>query len=287
MNAGLYEEALGQTRNTAEIANLLELFCLGKSNLEEWKKLSSKEQGKRFSPVKVRLAIEDCGEQPVVAEDLYSKLCEIGIHISLPSIYQSYEINRALIVGGHFSIQGLIIVLNTLAQIVAPCLVFAGVLVEASKENMRMLIEASQSLLNVKRDIDLTNYESFLIKQKAQRIHEAVNEKLLKSWPEVQELGDEAYNELIQEEKLDTDKMSEQEIRRAVIERAGNKLLENVRRDLQNEDLEWAENASKFAFERRVASLMHMIEKANEQRQNTQNSDHESVDKLYQPHETN
>ncbi len=287
MNAGLYEEALGQTRNTAEIVNLLELFCLNKSNLEEWKKLSSKEQWKRFGPVKVRLAIENCGEQPVVTENLYSKLCEIGIHISLPSIYQSYEINRALIVGGHFSIQGLIIVLNTLAQIVAPCLVFAGVLVEASKENMRMLTEASQSLLNVKRDIDLTNYESFLTEQKVQRIHEAVNEKLLKSWPKVQELGDEAYNELIQEGKLDTDKLSEQEIRQAVIERAGNKLLENTRRDLQNKDLEWAENASKFAFERKVASLMHMIEKANEQIQNTQNSDHESVDKLYQPHETN
>src|SRR5260370_20235871 len=152
---------------------------------------------------------------------------------------------------------------------------------------MRMRREACQSLINVKREIDLTNYESFLAEQKVQRIHEAVNEKLLKSWRKVQELGDEAYNELIQEGKLDTDKLSEQEIRQAVIERAGNKLLENTRRDLQNKDLEWAENASKFAFERKVASLMHMIEKANEQIQNTQNSDHESVDKLYQPHETN
>jgi hypothetical protein len=86
MNAGLYDEALGQARSIAEIANLLELFYLDKSNLEEWKKLSSKEQGKRFSPVKVRLAIENHGKQPVVTEAVYSKLCEIGIHISLPSI---------------------------------------------------------------------------------------------------------------------------------------------------------------------------------------------------------
>jgi hypothetical protein len=280
MNAGLYEEALGQTRSTAEIVNLLEMFCLDKSNLEEWKKLSSKEQRKRFSPVRVRLAIQNYGEQPVVSEDLYSKLCEIGIHISLPSIYQSYEIDRALLVGGHFSIQGLIIVLNTLAQIVAPCLVFAGVLVEASKENMQTLIESSQSLLNVKRNIDLTNYESLLIEQKAQRIREAVNEKLLKSWPEVQELGEEAGDELIRKGKLDTGKMSEQEIRQAILEQAGNKLLENTRRDLQNEDFDWVENASKFAFEQKIASLMHMIEKAKRQIQNTQNSDHESVDKL-------
>jgi hypothetical protein len=198
MNAGLYEEALGQTRSMAEIVNLLELFCLDKNNLEKWEKLSSKEQGKSFSPVRVRLAIEYYGEQPIVTEDLYSKLCEIGIHISLPSMYQSYEINRALIVGGHFSIQGLIICLNTLAQIVAPCLVFAGDLVGASKEKIQILTEASQSLLNVKRNIDLTNYESYLIKQKAQRIREEANEKLLKSWPEVQELGEEAFHELRQ-----------------------------------------------------------------------------------------
>lgn len=132
----------------------------------------------------------------------------------------------------------------------------------------------------MKRNIDLTNYESLLIEQKAQRIREAVNEKLLKSWPEVQELGEEAYDELIRKGKLDTGKMSEQEIRQAILEQAGNKLLENTRRDLQNEDLDWVENASKFAFEQKIASLMHMIEKANRQIQNTQNSDHESVDKL-------
>jgi hypothetical protein len=277
MNAGLYEEALGQARSMAEIVNLLELFCLDKNNLDKWKKLSSKEQGKRFSPVRVRLAVENYGEQPVVTQDLYSKPCEMGIHISLPSMYQSYEINRALIVGGHFSIQGLIICLNTLAQIVAPCLVFAGVLVGASKEKVQMLTEASQSLLDAKRNIDLTNYESFLIEQKAQRIREAVNTKLLKSWPEVQELGEEAYHELIKEGKLDTDKMSEQEIQQAVIERAGDKLLEKTRRQLQNEDLDWARNASKFAFEQKVANLMDMIEKANKHVQNTLNSDHESV----------
>ena len=107
-----------------------------------------------------------------------------------------------------------------------------------------------------------------------------MNEKLLKSWPEVQELGEEAYDKLIRKGKLDTGKMSEQEIRQAILEQAGNKLLENTRRDLQNEDLDWVENASKFAFEQKIASLMHMIEKANRQIQNTQNSDHESVDKL-------
>jgi hypothetical protein len=274
MNSGLYEEALGQTRNAAEIVNLLELFSLDKSNLEEWQKLTSKEQGRRFSPFRVRLAIENYGEQPVVSEDLYSRLCEIGIHISLPSIFQSYEINRALIVGGHFSIQGLIIVLNTLAQIVAPCLVYAGVLVEASQENMQMLTATSRSLLNVKRSIEVTNYDSLVTEQKAQRIREAVNEKLLNSWPEVQKLGEEAYDELIKEGNLDIDKMSEREIQQEILERAGNKLLENTRRDLQDEDLDWVENASKYAFKQKVANLMHMIEKTNKQILDTQNSDH-------------
>ncbi len=252
--------------------------------MEYGKKLSSKEQGKRFSPVRVRLAIENCGEQPVVTEDLYSKLCEIGIHISLSSMYQSYEIDRTLIVGGHFSIQGLIIGLNTLAQITAPCLIFAGVLVGASKEKIQMLTEASQSLLDVKRNVDLTNYESFLAGQKAQRIREAVNEKLLKSWPEVQELGEEAYNELVKEGQLDTEKMSEQEIRQAVLERAGNKLLEKTRHQLQNKDLDWARNASKNAFEQKIANLMCIIERANKQVQNAQNPDLESVYGVNGPH---
>jgi hypothetical protein len=179
------------------------------------------------------------------------------------------------------------IVINTLAQIVAPGLVFAGVLVDVSQAHMQMLTETSRGLLNVKRSIDLTNHESLLTEQKAQRIREAVNEKLLKSWPEVQKLGEEAYDELIKEGKLDTDKMSDQEIRQVILERAGNNLLENTRRDLQNEDLDWVKNTSTFAFEQKVANLMHMIEKTNRRVQNTQNSDHENVDKLDQPHEMN
>lgn len=273
MNAGLYDEALGQARSIAEIANLLELFSIDKSNFEEWKKLSSQEQGKRFSPVKVRLAIENHGEQPVVTEAVYSKLCEIGIHISLPSIYQSYEISRALIIGGHFSIKGLVIVLNTLAQIVAPCLVFAGVLVTASEEKMQILKDASINLFNTRRNFDLTNYEAFLIEFDAERIQEAAKEQLQKNWEEVKELSKEAYHELTEEGKLDADKMSEEEIQQVVLERAGNKLLEKTRRQLQDEDLDWVTNASKFAFEQKIANMMHMIETANQQIQNTQDAE--------------
>lgn len=273
MNAGLYEEALGQIRTMAEIANLLELFCIDKNRLEEWKKLSSKDQGKLFSPYEVRRAIENYGKQPVVTKELYAKFCEIGIHISSPSIYQSYEINGALIVGGHFSIQGLMIVLNTLAQIVSHCLIFAGILVKARKEKMQLLIDASQSLFDVKRNIDLTTYESFIIQQKAKRIHKAAKERLSKNWTEVQELGKEAYHELIKDSQLDIDEMSEQEIRQALIEQAGNRYLKEIRRQLQEEDLDWVKNASKFAFEQKVTGLMHMIETAHKRPANTQDAD--------------
>jgi hypothetical protein len=41
----------------------------------------------------------------------------------------------------------------------SPCLIFAGILIKASKEKIQILIEASQGLFDAKRNIDLTTYE--------------------------------------------------------------------------------------------------------------------------------
>jgi hypothetical protein len=82
MNSGLYDEALNHARSMGEIVNLLQVFCLSEGSLEEWKKLSTKERMRKFSPAKVRLVIESQGQQPVADKATYSKLCEISIHIS-------------------------------------------------------------------------------------------------------------------------------------------------------------------------------------------------------------
>jgi hypothetical protein len=122
MNSGLYDEALNHARSMAEIANLLQVFCLNKNGLEEWKKSSSKKRLEKFSPYEVRRAIERAGEQPIADKDVYSKLCEIGIHISPSSLYLSHQFNGNHHIGGYFALQGILLTLNTISRFVAPCL---------------------------------------------------------------------------------------------------------------------------------------------------------------------
>jgi len=256
LNSGLYDEALNHARGMAEIANLLQVFCLSKNSLEEWKKSSSRERMKKFSPVKVRLAIEAHEKQPVVDEAVYSKLCEIGIHISPSSLYLSYEFNGIHHIGAHFTVQGVLLTLNTLSRLVAPCLLFAGVLTKVSNEKTQVLEDAFHALSEVIRGISVTNYQEFFIKQQADRVRDSLNREIPERLARIQELGKATYRELIEAGVLNEDDMNEEEIKEKVLDRTMEKVLEEIRNQLGQEDLQWVDEGMQFAvkwqFERKL-----------------------------------
>jgi len=178
MACGLYDEALGPARSMAEIVNLLQVFCIDKKHLEEWKQILPKQRLKKFSPVKVRLAIEKHGQIPLISKDIYSKLCENGIHVSPDAIHISHEYENRLYVGGHFALPGFLLILTRLSSTVAPCLVLAGHLVGAPNEKMKILWHEAKTLLDSRYGIDVTEYEIFVEKFRAEHTHARVLEKL-------------------------------------------------------------------------------------------------------------
>src|SRR5262249_15372570 len=88
---GLYSESIGMLRALAELANLIELFAIDKTCLKEWSELSAEEKWWRFRPKRVQERIAKTGNRPIVDKETYSKLCELGVHVSPESAKLSHQ----------------------------------------------------------------------------------------------------------------------------------------------------------------------------------------------------
>jgi hypothetical protein len=120
---GYYDESLGITRSIGEIANLLLLFNQDDHAFEEWRALPDEDRRKKFSPVKVRLRLEEIGAAKgvnlmllSVDEDRYRTLSGISVHIGPATKPQNYNRLGIPIGGGKFQEVGFMICLNELCR---------------------------------------------------------------------------------------------------------------------------------------------------------------------------
>ena len=260
MVSGLYDEALGPARGMAELINLLQVFCIDASYLAQWKQISPKQRLAKFSPVQVRKTIERHGHKPLVTKEVYAKLCENGIHVSPTSIYISHEYEDSLYVGGNFAIPGLLLILSRLSHTVAPCLVLGGKLVNASKEKMKILAETARKLIEEAYSWDVTDYEEFFHKFRAQYTRELVLQELSTiSEQEWQEYVGKLVPDLTNQDDLD--KMTEQEIEEIVFpliyERMAQRLIQRSREQTQR----WSVEAARDAFVKQVMDMVGEVNK--------------------------
>ena len=160
---GFYDEALGSLRGIAETANLLELFCIDQNSLQVWKQLPRQTRKVKFSPMNVRKNIISLNSKPVVDEQAYTMLCETGVHVTPKSAYFSHRPDGMLHVGGTFSLQGFLMVINELAIILGPCLLFASMLLKPEEPVRRELKDAGDALqMAASGELRATNYQDWL-----------------------------------------------------------------------------------------------------------------------------
>src|SRR5262245_1230281 len=79
---GYYDQALSIARTLGENANLLSLFSADAASLQEWKTATELVRKKKFSAIKVRLAIEALNGSLPIDQNRYSQLSNYSIHSS-------------------------------------------------------------------------------------------------------------------------------------------------------------------------------------------------------------
>jgi hypothetical protein len=151
---------MGTLRALAELANLIELFVIDKTSLKEWLGLSAEEKWWRFRPKRVQERIAKTKNRPIVDKETYSKLCEIGVHVSPGSARLSHQFEGSVHVGGEFSAPAFLMILNELAIILSASLKVTGHFIHASADRISQLTEAGNALEQTATSwLRITNYE--------------------------------------------------------------------------------------------------------------------------------
>ena len=102
MCLGYYDESLGLSRNIAEIGNLTHLFFTDNRPVRLWLDISDEQRRKQYSPVKVRLALEEIGSVVPTDKDRYAWLSEVGVHVNPQTLPQSHNNEQRPILGNVF-----------------------------------------------------------------------------------------------------------------------------------------------------------------------------------------
>lgn len=163
MRAGFYDEALVLIRGIGEIANLLWLFAVDGTALIEWKASDRKMRLKKFGPAAVRKALKATDPKvPLVDDDRYQALCEIGTH-PVPAVKPGhYSAGGPPVLGMYFQLGGYLMCLNELGFAVAMCAAPAGKLLDANTDLKKQARDEVVTLLNALGSITVLNYNEMI-----------------------------------------------------------------------------------------------------------------------------
>jgi hypothetical protein len=145
-NCGLYDEALSMSRGIGEIANLLYLFSVSAESLATWKSVERSERLARFSPLKVRLKLEELGEYIPVDKERYQLLSERASHVTPSTRPGAHNILGVPTIGGSFQKAGFLVCLNELALPLVFVILAATQLLSIEREQKLAALTAGKEL---------------------------------------------------------------------------------------------------------------------------------------------
>jgi len=118
--SGFYDEALNLIRSIGEIANLISLSVVDKAALSEWLASDTRTRITKFSPAKIRKALEDKDSAVVIASsEWYSDFCEKYTHVTPQTRPNPHTSDGNGSVGGIHDANGLRKVIDELTPMVA------------------------------------------------------------------------------------------------------------------------------------------------------------------------
>jgi len=124
--SGFYDESANLIRSIGEIANLVSLSTSDPTLFRDWLASDPGTRKKKFSPYKIRVALENSGGIQVADEDWYTRFCEGYTHISPTSNPGMHNEAGRGISGGVYQPKGLQLALDELANVLVPLALFVS-----------------------------------------------------------------------------------------------------------------------------------------------------------------
>lgn len=144
---GYYDQALSSARTLGEFANLLCLFTIEQKYIAEWKTADETTRKKKFSAVKIRLALEKLGFPAVpINETRYGKLSVYSIHAIPDQMPQAHGAAGKAIAFPVFQPAGFILSVNEIALPIAYIAVCTGKLLNLNAEVAQTFREMAHTL---------------------------------------------------------------------------------------------------------------------------------------------
>jgi hypothetical protein len=123
--SGFYDESANLVRSVGEIANLVSLSSADPMLFQEWLTSDPETRKKKFSPYKIRMALEKSGGIQIADQEWYTRFCEGYTHVSpgtKPGRHNDEGKGNAggvfQLVGLNSSLDELLVVLVSLAMLV-------------------------------------------------------------------------------------------------------------------------------------------------------------------------
>ena len=160
LRAGYYDEALGLVRQIGETANLACLFVQSAESHEEWKGASEEVVRTAFSPVKVRLRLEELSLPLPMDKDTYGLLSRQSVHINPETSPQSHNPFNLPTLGGYFQEAGTLLALNHLGGMVGWVLWLAVALIKPPTDR-KVVVGASLALLRSIGGVNLNSVQDY------------------------------------------------------------------------------------------------------------------------------
>jgi len=114
---GFYDEAMNLIRSLGEIANLWMLLSGQGTEALEWLNADEKERKTKFSPLRVRMRLEEMEKPLVATESWYKDYCERFTHVTPHTRPNQYDQSITGIAGGVLQKEGLDKSIGDLASI--------------------------------------------------------------------------------------------------------------------------------------------------------------------------
>lgn len=127
--AGFYHPALTMVRDMMEVEFLIDLFSQNRELLTKWISLSAKERERQFSPVKVRVALDERdGWTEKKREKAYKDLCAYAAHVT-PEGFAVISPNDMTVIGPHPNPRALKATIEELVKVLPSACIHVGVLI--------------------------------------------------------------------------------------------------------------------------------------------------------------
>ena len=115
---GLYDETLNLIRSIGEVSNLIALSVVDKKAIAEWLSSDKKTRLRKFSPSKIRKALERQGPTLLPAnDDWYGRFCETYTHVTPKTKPNMHNAAGRAYAGGVYQPEGLKNALGELATV--------------------------------------------------------------------------------------------------------------------------------------------------------------------------